>query len=122
MTGQSVIALVLAGHRRSERMFAAYVAATDPAKKQAQATELVKEIVSHAAKEEMAIYSWMKRELPETADLVNHGLQEHQKVKEDLAKLEQMMIADAEFEPMMQRVWKDVVEDIIVEERGEHGQ
>ena len=54
--GESVIPLILADHRKVERLFADYHSATNKDTKQTKAWELIKEICEHGAKEEMSIY------------------------------------------------------------------
>lgn len=104
----SVVQLILKDHREVESLFARYHGATDQKTKQDTAHKLIKEISMHGAKEEMSVYPWMKKNLPSTAGMVDHGIREHQTLKEDLAALDSMSVSDARFDATVQRVWKDL--------------
>lgn len=49
--------------------------------------------------------------------MVDHGIKEHQTLKEDLAKLDKLTVDDAQFDQTIQRVWKDLTHHIKEEER-----
>jgi hemerythrin superfamily protein len=113
----SVVALILADHRKAEQLFQQYHSTRDLAEKQKAAWALIKEISVHGAKEEMSIYPYMKKNMPETARKIDHSLEEHQTLKEDLAKLDSMTIENPQFDATIQRVWKDLTHHIGEEER-----
>ena len=112
----SVIDLIKSDHRKAEALFAQYDQATEPEEKQKLAWQLIKEISEHGAQEEMSIYPWMKQRDPATARVVDHGIHEHQRLKEDLAKLDKLTVEDAEFDATVQRVWADLSHHIKDEE------
>jgi hemerythrin superfamily protein len=113
---QSVVSLILSDHRKAEQLFEKYHATREAAAKQKHAWALIKEISVHGAKEEMSIYPYMKKHMPETAQKIDHSIKEHQTLKEDLAALDQLTVEDPAFDATIQRVWTDLTHHIKEEE------
>lgn len=58
----------------------------------------------------------MKQKDPSVADMVDHGIKEHGRLKDDLNRLDSLNIEDPEFDKTVQRVWHDLKHHIKEEE------
>ena len=72
----------------------------------------------HAVAEEELLYPLMRRSIPDGEQLVEHALDEHQTVKEALARLEKMSADNIDFEGELRTLMTNVREHI-QEEEGE---
>jgi hemerythrin superfamily protein len=79
---------------------------------------IIRELSVHAAIEEQALYPVMRQALPDGDRLVEEALQEHQEAKEVLAALDRKGPDEADFEPTVDSLIKDVRHHV-QEEEGE---
>lgn len=114
--GASVVQLIKDDHRSVEADYARYESTKDPAERTRIAQLVIKKISQHGAQEEMSIYPWMKQHSPKTAHMVDHGIKEHARLKQDLALLDGMKSTDPLFDKTMKRVWEDLSHHIKEEE------
>jgi hemerythrin superfamily protein len=77
---------------------------------------IVTELSVHASVEEQVFYPDVKRRVPGSERLVDHGLDEHQELKETLARLQRMSPDSPEFDAVMRKVIADVTDHVKEEE------
>jgi hemerythrin superfamily protein len=77
---------------------------------------IVTELSVHASVEEQVFYPDVKRRVPGSKRLVDHGLDEHQELKETLARLQRMSPDSPEFDAVMREVIADVTDHVKEEE------
>jgi hemerythrin superfamily protein len=77
---------------------------------------IVTELSVHASVEEQVFYPDVKRRVPGSKRLVDHGLDEHQELKETLARLQRMSPDSPEFDAVMRKVIADVTDHVKEEE------
>jgi len=113
------LALIKADHARVKELFGRYKALGDRAlKSKAQTMErIVTELSVHATVEEQVFYPDVKLRVPGSKRLVDHGLGEHQELKETLARLQRMSADSAGFDAAMRKVIADVSDHVNEEER-----
>jgi hemerythrin superfamily protein len=111
------ITLLTNDHRTVEALFKDYTFATADNVRKELVDQMVKELSIHAAIEEGSFYP-KARELPDAKSLIDDGLEEHQKAKETLAKLDGMAPTDGQFAGLVQQLMKDIKHHV-GEEEGE---
>ena len=115
--GLDGLELLAMGHRGAERL----LADIDEQPGGARRTELVSEMISqlrlHAAVEEAIFYPAIRAEVIDGDVLAYRGIQDHQCVKEALARLERLDLNDHEAELILLQLKSDV-RDHIEEEEG----
>jgi hemerythrin superfamily protein len=117
-TRADAIEMLTSDHREVEQFFRQYEAATsDDGVATHAAHEIIRELSVHAAVEEMILYPMMRRVDPEQSGLVDHGLEEHQEVKELLAKVDGRPANDPEVRQIFAKL-KSAVEEHVAEEEG----
>jgi len=109
------ITLLTNDHRKVEALFKDYTFATADDVKKELVDQMVKELSIHAAIEEGSFYP-KARELPDCKSLIDDGLEEHQKAKETLAKLDGMPATDGQFAGLVQQLMKDIKHHVGEEE------
>ena len=120
MTGAraDAIEMLTADHREVDQLFKQYEAAKNDDGVAHHATEgIIKELSVHAAVEEMILYPMMRKVDPQQSGLVDHSLEEHQEVKELLAKIDGKPANGPEVRQLMGKL-KSSVEEHVEEEEG----
>ena len=79
--------LLTRDHREVEQLFAQYKEGDDETRRSA-AEDIIRELSIHAVIEEQVFYPTVRQEMPDTEGLVEHGIEEHQEVKEILASMD----------------------------------
>jgi hemerythrin superfamily protein len=110
------ITLLTNDHRKVEALFKDYEFATDPKVKQELVDQMVKELSIHAAIEEGGFYP-KARQVPQAQKLVDESLEEHQKVKDTLARLDGMKATEASFDSDVRSLMQEVKHHVGEEER-----
>jgi hemerythrin superfamily protein len=112
------LALIKSDHATVKNLFRRYKGLGDGALK--SKTQTMERIVSalsvHASVEEQVFYPDVKRRVPGSRRLVDHGLDEHQELKETLARLQHMRPDSPEFDTVMRKVIADVTDHVKEEE------
>ena len=109
------IELLTRDHRTVEELFGQF-SGDDESMKRRTAESIIRELSIHAAIEEEFFYPTVRREVPQTEGMVDHGMHEHQEAKEILARLDRMTDkahtkAFAEKLQRLQRLIADHVEE-----------
>jgi len=120
MTGAraDAIELLTSDHREVEQFFRQYeAAANDEGVATHAAHEIIKGLSVHAAVEEQILYPMMRKADPQQSGLVDHSLEEHQEVKELLAKVDGRPANDPEVRQIFAQL-KESVEEHVKEEEG----
>jgi hemerythrin superfamily protein len=112
------LAILKSDHATVKDLFRRYKGLGDGAQKsKAQTMErIVKELSVHASVEEQVFYPDVKRRVPGSTRLVDHGLDEHQELKETLVRLQRMSPDSPEFDTAMRKVIADVTDHVKEEE------
>jgi hemerythrin superfamily protein len=112
------LALIKRDHSTVKDLFRRYKGLGDGALKSKKSTmeRIVKELSVHAAVEEQVFYPTVKREVPGSKRLVDHGMDEHQELKENLVRLQRMRPDGPEFDATMRQVIADVTDHVKEEE------
>jgi hemerythrin superfamily protein len=120
MTGvrADAIEMLTTDHREVEQLFRQYEAAgNDDNVAHHAAEQIIRELSIHAAVEEMILYPMIRKIDPKQNDLVDHSLEEHQEVKELLAKVDGRPANDPEIRQVFATL-KSSVEEHVAEEEG----
>ena len=83
-SGKDVIAIIKEEHKTVDGLFSAYMKETQHDDKQGIANNIIKLLSIHGSAEEMSLYPYIAKHLPNGQQMVQHALQEHQRMKEDL--------------------------------------
>jgi len=89
---------------------------TDVKQKQGIAYNIIKLLSVHGAAEEMSLYPYIKKRVPNGESIVNHALKEHQQMKEDLYALDQMEFGAAGYDAKLQKALADTKHHVKEEE------
>ncbi len=111
------IELLTRDHRAVEKLFSEFAKGDDAARRRS-AEAIIRELSIHAAIEEETFYPAVRREMPACDALVEHGIDEHQEVKEILSALDGMVdkAHTKAFADRMQRLERSVTEHVDEEE------
>jgi hemerythrin superfamily protein len=109
--------LLTRDHREVEELFSQYKGGDDDARRTA-AEDLIRELSVHAVIEEQIFYPEVRRELADTEGMVEHGIDEHQEVKEILASMDDSIdkAHTKAFAHKVERLEKAVTEHVQEEE------
>ncbi len=112
------LALLKSDHATVKDLFRRYKGLGDRALKSKTQTmkRIVTELSVHASVEEQVFYPDVKRRVPGSKRLVDHGLDEHQELKETLVRLQRMSPDTPEFDAAMRKVIADVTDHVKEEE------
>ncbi|MGH9049554.1 MAG: hemerythrin domain-containing protein, partial [Acidimicrobiia bacterium] len=112
------LAMLKADHTTVKDLFRRYKGLGDGALKSKTQTmeRIVKELSVHASVEEQVFYPDVKRRVPGSKRLVDHGMDEHQELKETLARLQRTSPDAPEFDTTMRKVIADVTDHVKEEE------
>jgi hemerythrin superfamily protein len=112
------LALIKSDHATVKDLFRRYKGLGDGALKSKTQTmeRIVTELSVHASVEEQVFYPDVKRRVPGSKRLVDHGLDEHQELKETLARLQRMSPDSPVFDAVMRKVIVDVTDHVKEEE------
>jgi hemerythrin superfamily protein len=110
--------LLTRDHREVEELFGRYRSGSDDEKRSA-AEGVIRELSIHAAIEEEFFYPAVEKQMPDCDQLVEHSVDEHQQVKEVLARLDEMIdkTHTKAFAQKMERLEKIVQEHVEEEEQ-----
>jgi hemerythrin superfamily protein len=115
---QDAVSLIMSDHREVEGLFASF-AGPAPADERAQIVgRIIRELSVHAAVEEMILYPAVRREVADGERLADEAIREHQELKELLAELDGLDVADDRVPDIVGRVEAAVTEHV-EEEEGE---
>ncbi len=114
------ITLLKTDHKAVEKLFKQFEKAGERALKAKEDTVagIIKELSVHAAIEEQVFYPSVRAEVPDVADEVLEGLEEHHIVKWVLSELDGMKPTDERFDPKV-TVLIEMVRHHVEEEEGE---
>jgi hemerythrin superfamily protein len=119
MTGaqSDAIEMLTADHREVEQLFEQYDAAKDdPGVAMDAAESIVRELSIHAAVEEQILYPMLRSVDPSQSGLVDHSLDEHQEVKELLARVDGRPANDPDVRQIFTKIRSSVEEHVAEEE------
>lgn len=109
--------LLTRDHREVEDLFAQFHGGSDE-ERRSSAEGIIRELAIHAAIEEELFYPAVRKQMPACEGLVEHGIDEHQEVKEILAALDGMIdkTHTKAFADKLQRLERSVTEHVEEEE------
>jgi len=114
--GKDVIEIIIEEHRLVDSLGDRFQSETNLKEKQGIAHNLIKLLSIHAVCEEAALYPYMRKILPNGDRLVEHALREHQEIKEDLYRLDQMTIDQPGYSGQLMKALKDTQHHVKEEE------
>jgi len=115
--GKDLFSLIIEEHRLVEKLGQSYYQSTNAHEKQGIAHNMIKLLSIHAACEEMVLYPFMRVKLPDGPAIVQHALNEHQQLKQDLYILDNMMVGQAHFDERLTKALNETLEHVKEEER-----
>jgi hemerythrin superfamily protein len=115
-TNQNAIDLIEQDHREVETLFTDLQIASTSADRERIGRQIIRELSIHAAVEEQLLYPVARRYVP-SADLVEHGIDEHQQLKQQLCQLDGMAADSPEYLTGFQKAMEMVQEHVGEEER-----
>jgi hemerythrin superfamily protein len=113
-----IITLLTNDHAEVNQLFGRFARASKPETLDELSKEIIHELSVHAAVEELIVYPAVRNAVPDSKDMIDHGIEEHQEVKELLVKLEKENPSTATFRKTMEKVI-DGVREHVAEEEGE---
>ncbi len=121
MTGAraDAVELLTADHREQQQLFTIYESSTgDAGLAKETADRIIREISVHAVIEEMVLYPALRRWVEGGDEMAEHGLEEHEQLKELLASVDGKPGDDPQVRETMAQV-KEINEDHIHDEEDE---
>lgn len=123
-TTQDAISLLREDHRTVVELFQqiedipsdAPSESAEMKKRRALFEQVSEELSRHAMAEEELLYPMIRSKVPDGDRLADHALQEHQEVKETLARLEKMSLDNLDFEGEFRTLMHSVKEHVNEEE------
>ena len=103
-------------HRTVETLYNRFKSSSGDEKRQAL-DAIVRELSIHAVVEEQAVYPAMRAALPDGDAKVEHAIEEHQQVKEVLAKVDGEDPDDPEIDAMVRDMMREVTAHVAEEEK-----
>lgn len=113
-SSSNVIDIIKEEHRHVEKLYAIYKTSSDQEKKQNAAWHIIRELSTHAAKEEMVLYPAVREKMGD--EIVEHALAEHQELKHTLSDLDAMDISNPEFDAKLTKAMEEVAHHVHQEE------
>jgi DNA-binding MurR/RpiR family transcriptional regulator len=110
------IELLKHDHRIVEQLFADYETAKSDTQRRGVVEILIRELSKHAALEELTVYPFAKRLLPEQAADVDDHLAQHMAVKRTLAALDQLAAGAPEEKRLVSELQEEIAEHVTEEE------
>ena len=114
--GPDALQLLQADHRTVDLLFSRLEAASGDDLADL-AGEIVRELSVHAAIEEQVLYPALREALPDGDQLADHGIEEHQEMKELLASVDGKSPEDADVRQTFTRLKKALSEHVEEEEQ-----
>ncbi len=112
---QDPIAQLQKDHRTAEALYSQFKKSTGEARRQAL-EQIVRELSVHAVVEEQAVYPAMRAALADGDSLVDHAVEEHQQVKEALARLDGADPGDEQVAVQVREMMREVMAHVAEEE------
>jgi hemerythrin superfamily protein len=110
------IELLKHDHRMVEQLFRDYRSAASDVQRRGVVEVLIRELSKHAALEELMIYPFARKLLPEGAADVDEHLREHKAVKKTLAALDRLPAGDQEEAGLVRELRGEITEHVAEEE------
>ena len=103
-------------HRMVEQLFRDYGAAASVSQRRGVAEILIRELSKHAALEELTVYPFAKRLLPEGSVDVGEHLSEHMAVKKTLTALDALPEGDGQEAALVGELQREIAHHVAEEE------
>jgi len=91
LANKDILTIIRSEHTLVDKLAEKFQSSSSKTEKLSIAYNIIKLLSLHAAKEEMALYPFLRTKFPNGDQLVDHALKEHQQVKQDLYDLDQQM-------------------------------
>ena len=114
---QDVVDVLTTDHREATALIGQIWAAAETQQRRDLADQLIAELVRHAVAEEMYVYPAMREHLADGDAAVEHDLQEHQELEEEMKRLEGVDGADPQFADTLRQLEATLADHIADEER-----
>ena len=111
-----VIELLEHDHREVEQMFTEFEQAGAPADRRAIVDKIIIELVRHSEAEEQAVYPFIRKQIDNGDQLVEHEIQEHSEAEHIMKELDGMDPNDPQFGVLMQQLMTSIKKHIGEEE------
>jgi len=115
-SGKDIFAIIIEEHRLVEKLGQTYYQSSNAHDKQGIAHNIIKLLSIHAACEEMVLYPFMRAKLPNGPAMVQHALNEHQQLKQDLYALDNMLVGQAHYDERLSKALSETLEHVKEEE------
>jgi hemerythrin-like domain-containing protein len=116
MGSNDALDLLTSDHRRAETLFSQAGTRGSEAGREGVVRQIIEELSIHAAVEEQVLYPVVRREVPDGEQLADHSIEEHQEVKETLARLEDLGPGSPEAGDLLQNLITSVRQHVQEEE------
>jgi hypothetical protein len=110
------IELLKHDHRMVEQLFRDYRSAASDVQRRGVVEELIRELSKHAALEELTVYPFARRYLPDGAVDVDEHLAEHMAVKKTLAELDSLPAGDGQERGLVTELQREIEHPVHEEE------
>jgi len=115
-SGKDIFAIIVEEHRMVEKLGKEYHQSKDRHVKQGIAHNIIKLLCIHAACEEMVLYPFMRAKLADGPAMVQHALNEHQQLKQDLYTLDNMLVTQAHYDERLDKALAETLQHVEEEE------
>ncbi|KAI1304421.1 hypothetical protein EDD11_005113 [Mortierella claussenii] len=106
-------------HRELEDAYNNILSATSDDEKTSWQNQFTWELARHSVGEELVVYPAMEKHLPNGKQMADKDRKEHQTVKEQLYKFQNLKASDPEFTPTLKALWSNLSEHIKEEEEND---
>jgi hypothetical protein len=110
------IELLKHDHRMVEQLFRNYRSAASDVQRRGVVEVLIRELSKHAALEELTVYPFARRYLPDGAVDVDEHLAEHMAVKKTLAELDALPVGDTRERGLVAELQREIEHHVHEEE------
>ncbi|KAF9970619.1 hypothetical protein BGZ73_006649 [Actinomortierella ambigua] len=110
---------VIKDHRELEEYYHKILDAPSDDEKTRWQNQFTWELARHSVGEEIVLYPAMEKILSNGKELADKDRKDHQQVKEELHKFQQMKCTDPDFENTLRGLWSNLIEHIRDEEKND---
>jgi len=115
-SGKDIVSIIKEEHKLVDGLFEQYQKESNPQEKRGIAFNIIKLLSIHGSAEEMSLYPYIQKNLPNGTQMVEHALKEHQQMKNDLYTMDSLEPGSQQFDSTLQRLVKDTQHHVKEEE------
>jgi hemerythrin superfamily protein len=114
-----VVDILISDHREVAELVEQILAEHDATRRRKLTDQMIAELVRHAVAEEMFVYPAMRKHLPDGDKKVEHDIQEHQQLEEQMKRLEDLNTGKPDFAVQVRELQQVLTDHVQDEETGQ---